>query len=251
MKTNAKSDGPPSFTDESGGKINFGECCTFLRRGVFPANRVSKIDESVAVGSAALLGCALVTAYAAVRIATRGFKVLDRGIAIVGAGGIGMAVALLAKSHGLRATCIDLPSVVEKLEADTKGLTIMSTKIAATNRAGEFPIVIICAGVVSAFELGQLLLPKNSGVMVLVGNPPAGEKIHLDVKPLLYGREVIGVGEKDVSLPDDLDALVNLIKSGRLESERLIRRRFSLSNIQSALEITDLGLGGRTLIEID
>ena len=49
MKTPAKSDGPPKFVQASSGTVvNFGECCTFLRRGVFPrANPV--IDEFLQV----------------------------------------------------------------------------------------------------------------------------------------------------------------------------------------------------------
>ena len=27
---------PPKFTEESGADVNFGQCCTFVTRGVFP-----------------------------------------------------------------------------------------------------------------------------------------------------------------------------------------------------------------------
>ena len=252
MKTPAKSDGAPRFVESAtGATVNFGECCTFLRRGVFPANRVVKIDETVESAAAALLGCAYLTAYAALKCATKGLTRLDQEIAIIGAGGIGLSAAFLAKAHDIRATCIDLPKVVENLRQEDLGIDLLSTTEAAASKIRGFPVVIICAGAVSAFELGEQLLPANAGAMYIVGNPPYGAKVGFDVKPLLYGREIVGVGEKDVHLPGDLYALIDLIKRGRLDAGKLVRRTYPLSEIQSALETTDSGLGGRTLIEID
>jgi D-arabinose 1-dehydrogenase-like Zn-dependent alcohol dehydrogenase len=249
MKSPAKSDGPPKFVDSNGEKVNFGECCTFIRRGVFPANRVTKIDESVETGAAALLGCAYLTAYAALKVATDGFKDLDTEIAIMGAGGIGLSAALLAQAHGVKATCIDLPKVIDNLKSEGLNLTLLSTTEAA-DKANGFAKVIICAGAVEAFALGEQLLPKFGGAMFIVGNPPTGVKVGFDVKPLLYGRRIEGVGEKDVNLPGDLYAMIDLIKAGRLHASQLVRRTFPLADIQSALEVTDTGLGGRTLIDL-
>jgi S-(hydroxymethyl)glutathione dehydrogenase/alcohol dehydrogenase len=252
MKTPAKSDGPPKFVRASDGTVvNFGECCTFLRRGVFPANRVVKIDDAIDDGAAALLGCAYLTAFAALKQTTRNFTRTGEEIAIVGAGGIGLSAALLAKAHGLKATCIDLPKVVDALKAEGLDIDLLSTAEAAATRGHSFPLVIICAGAPAAFELGEQLLPKNAGAMYIVGNPPTGVKVGFDVKPLLYGREIVGVGEKDVRLPEDMYALIDLIKRGRLDAGKLVRRTFPLSQLQSALEVTNSGLGGRTLIEID
>jgi Zn-dependent alcohol dehydrogenase len=191
------------------------------------------------------------TALAAIRRATGGFTVRDKDIAIVGTGGIGLSAALLAKAYGLRATSIDLPKVIEHLRGEGLDLELLSTTEAASAKLHAFPIVIICAGAVAAFELGEQLLPKFSGAMYIVGNPPAGVKVGFDVKPLLYGRSIVGIGEKDVELPADLYALIDLIKAGRLDAGKLVRRTFPLSQLQSALETTDSGLGGRTVIEIE
>ena len=252
MKTPAKSDGPPKFVESATGKtVNFGECCTFLKRGVFPANRVVKIDETVEAADAALLGCAFLTAFAALKRATHGLTRFDQEVAIVGAGGIGLSAALLAKAYNVRATCIDLPKVVDGLKADDLGIDFLSTAEAAASRGQSFPIVIICAGAVAAFELGEQLLTRNAGAMYIVGNPPYGAKVGFDVKPLLYGREIVGVGEKDVQLPGDLLTLVDLIKAGRLNAGKLVRRTYPLSDIHAALEAADSGLGGRTVIDIE
>ena len=51
-------------------------------------------------------------------------------------------------------------------------------------------------------------------------------------------------------LPKDLYELVDLVKAGRLQAERLVRQRFPLADIQAAFEASVLGLGGRTLIDI-
>ena len=250
MKASADCHEPPKFTEESGADVNFGQCCTFVTRGVFPENRVFKIDESIATDIAALLGCALLTAYAAMKCATSASKGDKREIAIVGAGGIGLSVAALCQAFGWGAICVDTPAVITHLEMQDLGFQFTSTDEATVHRSGKHPIVIVCTGAHSAFELAETLLPRNAGKLLVVGNPPYGTKVGLDIKPLLYGREIIGVGEKDVELPKDLYELVDLLKARRLQAERLVRQRFPLADIQAAFEASVSGLGGRTLIDI-
>ena len=250
MKASADCHAPPKFRDESGADVNFGQCCTFVTRGIFPDNRVFKIDESIATDSAALLGCALLTAYGALKYATSVSKGDKGEIAIVGAGGIGLSVAALCQAFGWSAVCVDTPEVTTYLETQDLGFQFVSTVLARAQRVGKHPIVIVCTGAHSAFELAEKLLPQNGGKMLVIGNPPYGTKVSLEIKPLLYGREIIGVGEKDVELPRDLYELVDLLKTGRLDAERLVRQRFPLAHIQSAFEASVSGLGGRTLIDI-
>ena len=250
MKASADCHAPPKFTDESGAGVNFGQCCTFVTRGVFPENRVFKIDESIPKDSAALLGCALLTAYAALKCVTFASNGERCEIAIVGAGGVGLSVAALCQTFEWSAVCVDTPEVTANLEMQDLGFQFVSTEMAKAQRVGKHPIVIVCTGAQLAFELAETLLPQNGGKMLIVGNPPYGTKVGLDIKPLLYGREIIGVGEKDVELPQDLYDLADLLKSGRLEAERLVRQRFSLADIQAAFEASVAGLGGRVLIEI-
>jgi len=250
MKASADCHEPPKFTEESGADVNFGQCCTFVTRGVFPENRVFKIDESIATDIAALLGCALLTAHAALKCATSASKGEKSEIAIVGSGGIGLSVAALCQALGWSAICVDTPAVITHLEMQDLGFQFTSTDEATAQRAGKHQIVIVCTGAHSAFELAETLLTKNAGKLLVVGNPPYGTKVGLDIKPLLYGREIIGVGEKDVELPKDLYELVDLLKAGRLQAERLVRQRFPLADIQAAFEASDSGLGGRTLIDI-
>ena len=45
MKAGADCHEPPKFKEESGADVNFGQCCTFVTRGVFAGNRVFKIDQ--------------------------------------------------------------------------------------------------------------------------------------------------------------------------------------------------------------
>jgi len=251
MKTHGMTDSIPNFVEIASGKtVNFGECCTFIRRGVFPVNRIIKIDDFLENSTATLLGCAFLTAFAALKRATNGFTCIDREIAIVGSGGIGLAVALLAKAFNIPATCIDLPNVIDDLKNDNFEVEFLSTTESELNRCQYFPIVIICSGAVAAFELGEQLLQRNGGSMFIVGNPPFGSKVEFDVKPLLYGREIIGVGEKDVRLPEDIFDLVDLIKSGHLNANKLIRKSYTLSNINDAFKAASSGFGGRTVINI-
>ena len=235
MKASADCHEPPKFTEESGADVNFGQCCTFVTRGVFPENRVFKIDESIASDVAALLGCALLTAYAALKCATSASKGDKSEIAIVGAGGIGLSVAALCQAFGWSAICVDTPAVITHLEMQDLGFQFTSTAEATVQRAGKHPIVIVCTGAHSAFEVAETLLPRNAGKLLVVGNPPYGTKVGLDIKPLLYGREIIGVGEKDIELPKDLHGLIDLLKTGRLQAEQISAATISPRGYSSSI----------------
>ena len=230
--------------------INFGECCTFIRRGIFPANRLTKISELLDDKDVAMVGCAFLTAFAALKVSTNGFKKIQKPIAIIGLGGIGLSYALLAKAYGIQSVCIDLPGVINELKKDNLNLNLISTKQAEEKYTNTLTCVVICSGAVNAFGLGEKLLKFNEGELYIVGNPEYGIKIGFDIKPMLYGRKIIGIGEKDVHLPDDIQTIISLIISKKLDSSKIVRKTFNLSNINTAFEVADSGLGGRTLIEI-
>ena len=251
MKNNNNKHETPNFYDvETNELINFGECCTFLKRGVFPENRVYKITDEISDNTAALLGCAFLTAYAAIKLTTENFTQFDKTIAIVGAGGIGLATAFLADSYNIKCISIDLPTVINNLfKIDTKINFVDTDNLSKYNET--FDSVIICTGSKEGFKIAQDLLRKNTGKLFIVGNPPYGEKIEINIKPLLYGREIIGIGEKDLNLPTDLLCLIELAINGKLNADKLILKTFPLINIQEAFEANVIGLGGRILIDND
>ena len=248
---NNKQDDPPIFYEKNTNQlINFGECCTFVTRGVFPENRVYKIDNTITNNTAALLGCAFLTAYSAIKLATKDFTNVKNKIAIIGAGGVGLATAILAESYNIECICVDISKVItelKKINSKIEFIDIESIKKYYLS----FNTVIICTGNKDGFELAQNLLHKNSGNIFIVGNPPYGEKIGIEIKALLYGRKIIGVGEKDLQLPLDLMNLIELVKIGKLDAEKLIRKTYSMSDIQEAFEFNETGMGGRILIDID
>lgn len=250
MKRGGDGDGAPKFTSD-GNTLNFGECCTFVRRAVVPENRVTKIDEVVDDEVAAILGCAFLTAHAALRQTTQGFTIRDAHVAVIGAGGVGLAAGLIASAKKIPYTCIDVPQVIHQLSKQNPELSLMSTGDARASLSGRVPVAIVCTGAVSGFELAESLLPKNGGILCFVGNPALGVKIGLDIKPLLYNRRVLGIGEKDVRLPDDLVTLIDLVKCGQLNAGQAVQNRRHLFDIQLGFEEVDAGTGGRTIIKID
>ena len=242
---------PPLFHDaSSGAKINFGECCTFIRRGIFPENRLVKIDENIGSSSAAMIGCAFLIAYAALKRSTLNWTRLDQKTVIIGAGGVGLAAALLAQALKIPVTCIDVPTVIDRLKQQNIGVTFVATDDAIQGLQNFFNTVIICTGEPAGFTLSQKLLLNNQGEIYIVGNPPYGHSVSIEVKPLLYGRNIIGIGEKDVDLPTDILSIINLINTERLDAARLVNKIFDISDINKAFEFAAERNGGKTVLKI-
>jgi D-arabinose 1-dehydrogenase-like Zn-dependent alcohol dehydrogenase len=184
MKSSGLSDGPPNFIDILTKKpINFGECCTYVRRGVFPENRLTKINEKYENSELAPVGCAFLTAFAAIKLATNGFKKNNNKIAIVGVGGIGLAAALISNSLNIKTTCIDKFKVINNIKKNNlKNINRSNITEAKKKLINKFDTVLICSGAVEAFELGEKLLKKNMGSMYIIGNPPFGRQSSLAIK---------------------------------------------------------------------
>jgi len=251
MKSGYQGAPSPLFHDAvKGERINSGECCTFIRRGIFPENRLVKIEEDVDSPSAAMVGCAFLTAYAALKRSTLNWTRLDQKTVIIGAGGVGFAAVLLAKAFQIPVTCIDVPSVIAGLKLQDIGINFVSTDDAIRGFQNVFSIAIVCTGDPAGFTMAQKLLLNNKGELFIVGNPPYGQNVSIEVKPLLYGRTITGIGEKDVTLPSDILSIISLIKNNRLDATQLVNRTFDISDINRAFEFAAEGNGRRTVVRM-
>jgi S-(hydroxymethyl)glutathione dehydrogenase/alcohol dehydrogenase len=251
MKNNGVSSAAPAYKSTQGLKINSGECATFIRRAILPENRLTKVNIEKVEPAHALIGCAQLTAIGLLKATQEhGYTIGDRAI-VFGLGGIGFACASLLTKTGVKVTGVDQESVISNLKNQLDlPLVRLSTSSELIGLQQEWDFAVIAAGSISAMESALDLLPKNSGALFIIGNPPHGEKLKIETKSLLYGRKIVGVGEKDVSTQKDIWRLVELFYSDKNENNTQVGRRVKIDvDFNEVFRELHKGSGKRTVID--
>lgn len=219
---------------------------------VVPIAGLARVPEGVPLESAALLGCAGMTAYAACYRAAP--EPGGRTAAIIGVGGIGASLIPMLRMGGAeRVIAIDVQP--EKLEF-ARALGATDTVDAASVDAvaevrrlspSGIDIVFEALGRPATFRQGTQML-ADGGTLVVIGIAAAGENAEVEITPLVRrGHRIVGSfgGRTRVDLP----AVVDLAANGRFDPERLITRRYGLDQVAEAYATLDRGgIIGRALI---
>lgn len=204
---------------------------------------------------AALVGCAVSTGYAAaLRIGQ--VRANDR-VVVLGVGGIGVNAIQSARLAGASVFAVDVNPAKEDVarrfgaeeflcvSSNSGGLEVAE----AIQRAfAPVDVAIECSGAVSAIS-GAIHSVKRNGRAVLVGMSLPGRIVELSVDALVYGRSIVaqlGAGiEKDADLP----ALVEYIRSGKMEVASQITKIWPLSEAGDAIEALRKGEVVRAMLD--
>lgn len=221
----------------------------WAEEAVVPASGVNKVDE--ARPEYAVLGCAYMTAYGAVVNAaqvTPGSKV-----AVIGTGGVGMAVIDVAKALG--AEVIAVGRNKEKLEMARKigARHVVSTLDGDAVKAvkeltdGRGPDVVIEAVGVDETVDQAVEMVAPGGKVVLVGLAPVGHRtpIHL-ARAVRSGLTIIGSYGARPRI--DFKALYNMVKRGLINPSRIVNRYYKLDEINEAVEALRSGKSLRPVV---
>lgn len=229
---------PVSRGESTLGGHFFGQS-SFARLAVVDERSIVKVDPSAPLELLAPLGCGVQTGAGAVWnvLAPRpGDHVL-----ITGAGAVGLCAVMAARLTPA-ATIIAVDRVAERLElAATLGAT--HTIDATATDVGERVTTITGGlGVHGAVEttgnVGVLrttveaLAPR--GTAVIVGAPPFGTTVELNVNAMIPGRTVTGMTLGDSEIQTLIPVLVDLVISGRFPLHKLIRF-YDFSDINTAV----------------
>ncbi|MEU4343442.1 NAD(P)-dependent alcohol dehydrogenase [Nocardia sp. NPDC023852] len=202
---------------------------SFSRHTLVDERSMVKIAPDVPLESVAPLGCGIQTGVGAV------WNVLQprpgANIVVLGAGAVGLS-AVMAAALSPATTIIAVDRVAERLElarelgathiVDADDTDIASAVGEITGAAGADGAVET-TGSLSVLRTGaDVLAPR--GTLVIVGAPPFGSEVALDVNAMLPGRKVIGLTLGDGETQTMIPALVALVRSGRLPVDRLITR---------------------------
>jgi S-(hydroxymethyl)glutathione dehydrogenase/alcohol dehydrogenase len=236
--------------------LNAGGVTTFNSEAIVAENRCVKLPEGVPLDVAVLFGCAVPTGAGIV------FNELappaGAQAAVFGLGGIGMVAAMALRAAGCRVIAVDIEAA--KLEA-ARALGVTDTidarhddPVQAIGRLTEgrgVDFAVDAAGRVRTIEQAYAVVRKFGGLCVFASHPPNGERLSLDPHDLISGKQIRG-SWGGASQPDtDVPRFATLYREGRLPVGRLLGKRYSLDQINDALDDLEAGRVMRPLIVLD
>jgi len=218
---------------------------SFAERALVDERSLVKVDQDVPLESIAPLGCGVQTGVGAVWNVLK--PVTGSTIVVLGAGAVGLS-AVMAAALTPATTIVAVDRVGERL-ALARELGATHTVNAAEENLGEVLAaltggqgadgIVETTGNVNVLRQGVDALAAR-GTVVVVGAPPFGSEVSLDVNGLLGGKRVVGLTLGDAETQSFIPALVKLVKEGRLPLHRLIST-YPFADIDQA--VRDMGAG--------
>ena len=239
-----RSDGSPIWMYSMGGLAEF---------AVVPATGVHPLPDEVPFEEAAILGCAVFTAYGAIRNGAdlRG----GESVAIVATGGVGSSLIQIARAFGASPiVAIDVRD--DKLEAARALGATHAINATRENVAERIREITGGRGVDVAFEaIGRpetfvqaLAAVRDGGRAVMVGIAPAGATAPVEITRLVR-RAVRIIGSYGARTRTDLPAVVRLARDGAIDVARPVTRRYSLDQVNDAYGALNRGeIVGRAIV---
>jgi S-(hydroxymethyl)glutathione dehydrogenase / alcohol dehydrogenase len=233
--------------------FNFVSC--FAERCVVPAACAVPIPPALPLWQAALLGCAVVTGFGAVRNAAR--VALGESVCVIGCGGIGQQIVAAARMAGA--------ARIVAVDRDPAKLTLALARGATdlVDASAEDPVAAVLAlvpgGVDHALEAvgspatirlaWDVLRPGATAIVVGIG--PRGAELRVPALELLSEKGVRGsyYGSGDPSR--EIARLAGLMADGRIEVGDAVSHLTDLAGIEEAFARLRAGSGARTVAVLD
>jgi S-(hydroxymethyl)glutathione dehydrogenase/alcohol dehydrogenase len=229
-----RTDGSPLAMYSMGGLAEY---------AVVPATALFRRPASLGADESAVLGCAALTAFGAIRHGAD-LRAGER-VAVVGTGGVGSTIVQFARAHGaVQVIAVDIS------EAKLSAARVLGATQAVDASTGD-PVARVAeltegAGVDVAFEvlgrdetfLQALAMLGDGGRLVAVGITPADVRAPIDVTRVVR-RGLRIIGSFGARPRTDMPVLLALIEQGILHPERSVTRRFALEEVGEAYGALD------------
>ena len=246
-------DGTTRLRRQDGSPIAMYSMAGLAEYAVVPATDVFPLLDGLPLEESAVLGCAIFTAYGAVRHAgdLRG----GERIAVVATGGVGINIIQIAKAFGAsQIIAVDVRD--DKLEAARRlGATdvVNSTSLDAVARVREltegrgvdvaFEVLGIPQTFIQAFEM-----IRDGGRMVAVGIAPGKTTAPVEITRLVR-RELRIVGSYGARTRADMPEIIRLAAQGIFRPETMVTQRFPLDEADAAYQALARGeIVGRAIV---
>ena len=218
---------------------------TLARHALVDERCLVKVDDSAPLELLAPLGCGIQTGAGTVLNVLRPHP--GSMLVIFGAGGVGLSAVMAAALTGA-AHIVAVDVVPSRLEL-ARELGATATIDAGSVDVGEalremsggrgVDYIIESSGNLGAATTAVQILAAR-GTCALLGAPPAGSTVPVDVNYMHLGRRVIGVAEGDSVPQVFLPALARLHELGKLPLERLVRH-YRFEDIEQAAADAESG----------
>lgn len=242
---------------KDGGKLHQAMASgAFAEKVVVEQNQVVKIGDDIPKESASLIACGVITGVGAV-VNAAGLRT-GQDVVVIGAGGVGLNAIQGARIAGARRiVAVDMSE--EKLQiAREFGATdgVLATGKSPWREAKKAmgrgaDAVIVTVGAIPAYDTAPRYL-AGGGKVIMVGMPHSGAmSTYEPVMLAATGQGMVGSKMGDVVVQRDIPWMVDLYRQGRLKLDELISGRWTLDQINEAIEDTKTGAARRNVIIFD
>ena len=215
----------------------------FAERTIVPEQSVVKMPPGIGFADAALLGCAVVTGFGAVRNKAR-VRAGDR-VAVIGSGGVGLQVIAAAAAAGAEVIVAVDPVEAKAELALAQGATAF---VPPEGVEGTFDWVFEVVGrpetIASAWKW-----TAPGGASVVVGISPVGAEVPIAAIDFASEKSLLGSFYGSGNPAREIAALAEEILSGAIDLRRTVTHRTDLEGIDEAFGRMQRGEGFRTLVE--
>jgi S-(hydroxymethyl)glutathione dehydrogenase/alcohol dehydrogenase len=246
-------DGTSRLRRKNGSTLAMYSMAGLAEYAVVPATDVFPVMPGLPLQESSVLGCAIFTAFGAVRHAAelRG----GERIAVVAAGGVGINIVQIARAFGAsQIIAVDIRD--DKLDAARRlGATdvVNASSVDAVARVRE---LTDGRGVDAAFEV--LGLPqtfsqafemiRDGGRMIGVGIAPAKATAAIEITRLVR-RELRIIGSYGARTRTDMPEIIRLAAQGIFRPETIVTERFPLAEADAAYQALARGeIVGRAIV---
>jgi S-(hydroxymethyl)glutathione dehydrogenase/alcohol dehydrogenase len=246
-------DGESRLRDATGAPLAMYSMGGLAEYAVVPVTDVFPLPANVALADACILGCAVMTAYGAIKNQAE----LRPGdtVAVVGAGGVGSNVVQIARLFG--AVEIIAVDVRDDKLAEVRKLGATQTVNASTgDPVGQVLALTGGRGVDVAIEaLGRpetvgsaFMMTRDGGRTVVIGLAPGQATAAIEVTRLVR-RSIRLTGSYGCRVRTDMPEIVSLASRGLIDVSRPISRRYTMDECPEAYQALGKGeIIGRAIV---
>ncbi|QOG12085.1 zinc-binding dehydrogenase [Arcobacter sp. FWKO B] len=237
--------------------VNSGGVTTFNEYSVVSENRLVKLPDDVPLDIGVLFGCAIPTGSG---IVTNEIQPEENStIAIFGLGGIGLSALMATKLYKCsKIIAIDIEDNKLELAKEFGATDTINSlkedslkKILDLTDGKGVDYAVEASGITMVIETAFKSVKNNGGLSVFASHPKAGELIKIDPFDLICGKNIKGSWGGGCYPDRDLPKFFDLYLEGKLPLDRLLEKRYTLDEINFALDDLENRKVTRPLIEIN